>query len=130
MIVWAFISNIVNRLIFGRFQHLSTVCFVLIKNIMTKSKSYCLYLYDDDKIFITYGVKGVSFFESIKMLHWFIIPHVQTQSNQVCYFHVIFLWFMLPRDHFVSRFFYFTTAGVKCCLAAVKVAPYFTSVLL
>jgi hypothetical protein len=30
---------------------------------------------------------------------------------------------MLPRDHFVSRFLYFTTAGVKCCVAAVKSCP-------
>jgi hypothetical protein len=37
---------------------------------------------------------------------------------------------MLPRDHFVSRFLYFITAGVKCYVAVVKVAPYFTSVLL
>jgi hypothetical protein len=27
---------------------------------------------------------------------------------------------MLPMDHFVSRILYFTTAGVKCCVAAVK----------
>jgi hypothetical protein len=31
---------------------------------------------------------------------------------------------MLPRDHYVSRFLYFTTAGVKYCVAAVKVASY------
>jgi hypothetical protein len=30
---------------------------------------------------------------------------------------------MLPRDHFVSRFLYFTTAGVKCCVASVKSCP-------
>jgi hypothetical protein len=30
---------------------------------------------------------------------------------------------MLPRDPFVSRFLYFTTAGVKCCVAAVKICP-------
>jgi hypothetical protein len=38
------------------------------------------------------------------MLHLFITPHVQTQSNRVCDFHVILLWLMLPRDHFVSSF--------------------------
>jgi hypothetical protein len=38
------------------------------------------------------------------MLHLFIIPHVQTQSNRVCNSYVILLWLMLPRDHFVSRF--------------------------
>jgi hypothetical protein len=30
---------------------------------------------------------------------------------------------MLPRDHFVSRFLYSTTAGVKCYVAAVKHCP-------
>jgi hypothetical protein len=30
---------------------------------------------------------------------------------------------MLPRDHSVSRFLNFTTAGVKCCVAAVKSCP-------
>jgi hypothetical protein len=38
------------------------------------------------------------------MLHIFIIPHVQTESNRVCNFNVILLRLMLPRDHFVSRF--------------------------
>jgi hypothetical protein len=38
------------------------------------------------------------------MLHVFIIPHVQTQSNRVCNSYVILLWLMLPVDHFVSRF--------------------------
>jgi hypothetical protein len=36
---------------------------------------------------------------------------------------------MLPNDSFVSRFFYFTTAGVKCRVAAVKsctVLPFST----
>jgi hypothetical protein len=34
------------------------------------------------------------------MLHLFIIPHVQTQSNRFCNFsNVILLWLMLPRDH-------------------------------
>jgi hypothetical protein len=32
-------------------------------------------------------------------------------------------WLMLPRDHFVSRFLYFTTADVQCCVAAVKSCP-------
>jgi hypothetical protein len=57
------------------------------------------------------------------MLHLFIIPHVQTQSNRVCNFHAILLRFMLPRDHFVSRFWFCTTAGVKCSVAAVKSCP-------
>jgi hypothetical protein len=35
----------------------------------------------------------------------FIILHVQTQSNRVGNSLVILLWLMLPRDHFVSRFF-------------------------
>jgi hypothetical protein len=56
-------------------------------------------------------------------LHLFIIPHVQTQSNRVCNSYVILLWLMLLRDHFVSRFLYFTTAGVKCRVAAVKSCP-------
>jgi hypothetical protein len=30
---------------------------------------------------------------------------------------------MLLRDHFVSRILYFTTTGVKCCVAAVKSFP-------
>jgi hypothetical protein len=30
---------------------------------------------------------------------------------------------MLPRDHFVSRFSYFTTVGVKCRVAALKGCP-------
>jgi hypothetical protein len=30
---------------------------------------------------------------------------------------------MPPGDHFVFRFLYFTTAGVKCCVAAVKSCP-------
>jgi hypothetical protein len=30
---------------------------------------------------------------------------------------------MLPKENFVSRFLYFTTAGVKCCVAAVKSCP-------
>jgi hypothetical protein len=57
------------------------------------------------------------------MLHVFIISHVQTQSNRVCNSYVILLRLMLPMDHFVSRFFYFATAGVKCCVAAVKSCP-------
>jgi hypothetical protein len=30
---------------------------------------------------------------------------------------------MLPRGHFVSRFLYFTTAGVKSCVADEKSCP-------
>jgi hypothetical protein len=30
---------------------------------------------------------------------------------------------MLPRDHFVTGFLYLITAGVKCCVAAVKRCP-------
>jgi hypothetical protein len=56
--------------------------------------------------------------------------YVQTQANRVCNSPVILLWLMLPRDHFVSRFLCFTSAGVKCCVAAVKSCPYFISVLL
>jgi hypothetical protein len=47
------------------------------------------------------------------MLHLFIIPHVQTQSHRVCSSYVILLWLMLPRDHFVSRFF-FKSRGRNC----------------
>jgi hypothetical protein len=48
-----------------------------------------------------------------------------TQSNQVSILiNVILLWLMLPRDHFVSRFLYFTTASVKCCVSAVKMCPF------
>jgi hypothetical protein len=32
---------------------------------------------------------------------------------------------MLPKDHFVTRFLNFTTAGVTCCVAAVKSCPVF-----
>jgi hypothetical protein len=38
---------------------------------------------------------------------------------------------MLPMDHTLPRFLYFTSAGVKCCVTAVKTnAQYYTSVLL
>jgi hypothetical protein len=47
------------------------------------------------------------------MLHLFIITHVQTQSNRVCNSYVILLWLMLPRDHFVSRIFYFKRVYIK-----------------
>jgi hypothetical protein len=57
------------------------------------------------------------------MLHLFIIPLVKSQSNRVCNSYVILLWLMRPRDHFVSRFLYFTTSDVKCCVAAVKSCP-------
>jgi hypothetical protein len=32
-------------------------------------------------------------------VRFFVIPHVQTQSNQFCNFDVILLFLMLPRDH-------------------------------
>jgi hypothetical protein len=35
-----------------------------------------------------------------------IIPHLQTQLNQVCNGHVILLWLMLPRDPTSFKFFY------------------------
>jgi hypothetical protein len=56
------------------------------------------------------GAKG-----AFRMLHLFIISHVQTQSNRVCNSYVILLWLMLPRDHFVSRFFhiYCTEPDIK-----------------
>jgi hypothetical protein len=38
-------------------------------------------------------------------LNFFINPHVRTQSNRVCNFHVILLWLLLLRDHPLSRFF-------------------------
>jgi hypothetical protein len=38
-------------------------------------------------------------FFSYEMLHLLIIPHVQTQSNQVCKLHVILLFLMLQSDH-------------------------------
>jgi hypothetical protein len=60
---------------------------------------------------------------ALGMLHLFIISHVHTHSNRACNFHVLLLWLMLPRDHFASRFLYFTTAGIKCCVAAVKSCP-------
>jgi hypothetical protein len=34
-----------------------------------------------------------------------------------------FLWLILLMDHLVSRYLYFTTAGVKCRVAAVKHCP-------
>jgi hypothetical protein len=51
------------------------------------------------------------------------VTHVHTQSNRVCNSRVILLWLMFPKDQFISRFLYFTTAGVKCHLAAVKGCP-------
>jgi hypothetical protein len=65
------------------------------------------------------------------MLHLFIIPHVQTQSNRVCNFHVNLLFLKLPRDYFLTRCLYITTAGVNCCVAAVKSCPvlYFSVVI-
>jgi hypothetical protein len=47
--------------------------------------------------------------------------------NQVWNFHVTLLFVMLPRDHPFSRFLYFTTAGVKCCVVAVKSCTVFHS---
>jgi hypothetical protein len=44
-------------------------------------------------------------------------------NHRVCNFHVILLWLMLLRDHFLFRFLYFTTAGVKCQVASVKSCP-------
>jgi hypothetical protein len=64
-----------------------------------------------------------NFHENLVMLHLFSILHVHTQLNRVCNSLVILVWLMLPRDHFVSRFLCFTTAGVKCCVAAVKSCP-------
>jgi hypothetical protein len=40
------------------------------------------------------------------MLHFFIIPHVQTQSNLLCNVRVILMWLMLQRDHILSRCLY------------------------
>jgi hypothetical protein len=37
---------------------------------------------------------------------------------------------MLSRDHFVSRFLFYVTASAKCCVAVLKVVPFFTSVLI
>jgi hypothetical protein len=59
-----------------------------------------------------------------------LYPSCTDSSNRVCNSLVILLWLMHPRDHFVSRFLYFTTTGVKYCVAAVKSCRYFTSVLL
>jgi hypothetical protein len=50
--------------------------------------------------------------EAWGMLHLFIISYVQTQSNRVCNFHGILLWFMLPRNHFISRFFKKKQTGI------------------
>jgi hypothetical protein len=38
------------------------------------------------------------------MLHFFIIPQVQTQSNGICNFYVILFWLVLPGDHTYSIF--------------------------
>jgi hypothetical protein len=40
------------------------------------------------------------------MLHFIIKPHVQTQSNRVCNFHVFLLLLILPRYHTLSRFYF------------------------
>jgi hypothetical protein len=57
--------------------------------------------------------------EAWGMLHVFIIPHVQTQSNRVCETLVILFWLMLPRDHFVSRFLETITIS-KCKLTCAR----------
>jgi hypothetical protein len=44
------------------------------------------------------------------MLHFFIIPHVQSQSNRVCNFHVILVFLMLPKDNFFQIIKYFDSA--------------------
>jgi hypothetical protein len=64
------------------------------------------------------------------MLHLVIILRVQTQSNRLCIFHVILLWLLLPRDHFLSRFFYFKTAMAavsSCPVLHVSVVIFFWS---
>jgi hypothetical protein len=43
-----------------------------------------------------------------RIFHFFIIAHVQTQSNRVCNFNVILLWLMLPRGQTFSRILYST----------------------
>jgi hypothetical protein len=69
-----------------------------------------------------------SFYLARGMLHILIIHHVQAQT-ETCNFHVIWLWLMLPGNHPPSKFLYFTTAGVRCRVEAVKDALYFTSYL-
>jgi hypothetical protein len=59
------------------------------------------------------------------MLHFFVVPHVHTQSNQVCNnFHVIVLFLMLPRDY-IFRYLYITTAGVNCCILHFSVLIFY-----
>jgi hypothetical protein len=63
------------------------------------------------------GARGV---RDVAFIHYLSCTY---SSNQACNFHALLLWLMLPRDHFASRFLYFTTAGIKCCVAAVKRCP-------
>jgi hypothetical protein len=59
---------------------------------------------------------------SLQFLCYFVV--INASEGSLCFQnYVILLWLMLPRDHFVSRILYFTTAGVKCRVAAVKSCP-------
>jgi hypothetical protein len=61
--------------------------------------------------------------EGLKDVELLIIPHVQNQSNRVCNFHVIFFVFDFSEGSLFTRNLYITTAGVKCCVTAVKSCP-------
>jgi hypothetical protein len=60
------------------------------------------------------------------MLNFLVIPHVQNKSNRACNFYVILL-LNASKGSFFPRYLYITTAGVKCCVAAVKRCPVFHS---
>jgi hypothetical protein len=58
------------------------------------------------KIFLFFLImNGLQWQSSFRMLHFFIIPHVQTQSNWVCNYHVILLFLMLQRIILFPDFF-------------------------
>jgi hypothetical protein len=52
--------------------------------------------------------------EAWGMLHLFIIPHVQTQSNRVCNYHVILSWIM-PRSEWSIWFQIFIVYAIWLC---------------
>jgi hypothetical protein len=86
------------------------------------------FVYEYQDIVLSFFVVHIFFIPSLLIVeNWvllhFSISHVQTQSNRGCNFHVILLWFMLPRDHHFSRFFINTfnfSQGRTCAIRAVR----------
>ena len=57
----------------------------------------------------------------------FSISHEQTHYSRVRYIHSLYDFFASKGSPFLEfiQFNIFTAAGVKCCVAALKVCPYF-----